>query len=122
MASSTKGGKNPYHTRYSKEYGERAHEVEGQVHGNLAHVCGISSAAEGKEGRGKEWLSQPLSLNADFFLFPLILNFSQMLALSMTLLRQTVIPKLRGSVCKVVKSVDSGFAQPGSNVGLPFVN
>lgn len=73
-----------------RSYGERAHEVAGQVDGSLAHVCGVSSATKDrKRGEGKEWLSDLLSLNPDSFLFPLRFNFSQMLALSVTLLRHS---------------------------------
>ena len=70
-------------------------EVEGQAHGGLACACEISSAAEEgvREGRGKECLPLSLSLNADFFLFPLRLSLSPMVALSMTLLRQAAILK-----------------------------
>lgn len=76
-------------------YAERSHEVEGQVHGSLARACGISPAAEDgvRDGGGKDWLPYSLSLTPDLFLFPLRLNLSQMVALSMALLRQTVILK-----------------------------
>lgn len=84
-----------------RSYRERAHEVQGQVHGSLVHDSASSSATGGRvrDRRGKEWLPQSLSLNPDFFLFPFNFSFSQMVAISMTFRRQAAIPKPRQSVC-----------------------
>lgn len=64
-------GVQTYPADYGEELWRENTQGGGQVHGNSACVCEISSAAEERvrEGRGKERLPQSLSLNPDFFLF-----------------------------------------------------
>lgn len=57
--------------------------------------CGISltTGERVKEGGAENGFHSLFFLNADFFLFVLRFNLLQIVALSMTLLRQTVILK-----------------------------